>query len=153
MKRLTILLIITLLLGGCSEIENTADKAGGTTDKAPVSEGYSPDKNDEKAVTGEEFKTITAEEAMEMIAAGGIQIIDVRSEEGYSESHIPNAQNIPLKEMEENDIELDKNGTYLIVCKVGKTSEKASKLLAENGYKNIYNLSGGMDGWKGEVVN
>ncbi|HAQ08227.1 MAG TPA: rhodanese-like domain-containing protein [Bacillus bacterium] len=153
MKRLTILLIITLLLGGCSDIEDKADKAEGTTGEAPATEGYSPDIDDENTVDGEEFKTITAEEAIEMIEAGGIEIIDVRSEEGYSESHIPNAQNIPLKEMEENGIELDKNGTYLIVCKVGKTSEKASKLLAESGYKNIYNLSGGMDGWQGEVVN
>ncbi|MCL6572807.1 MAG: rhodanese-like domain-containing protein, partial [Bacillus sp. (in: Bacteria)] len=99
-----------------------------------------------------QFKSITSDEAKEMISDGKVFILDVRSQEGFSESHLANAQNIPLKELEAKISELDKNETYLIVCKTGKTSEMASTLLAENGYKNIFNLSGGMDTWNGEVV-
>jgi rhodanese-related sulfurtransferase len=48
--------------------------------------------------------------------------------------------------------ELDKNEKYILVCRSGNRSATASKLLIEKGFKEIYNLSGGMNGWSGEVI-
>ncbi|MGJ7922136.1 rhodanese-like domain-containing protein [Neobacillus sp. LXY-4] len=151
MKRLTILFIAILLLSGCAPGENKAE----TSDKGNVkisSGGEYKPKTDaeekEKSTADADFKTINSEEAKKMIASSEVQIIDVRSPELYAEAHLPNAQNIPLKDLEAKQAELDKETTYLIICKTGKTSEEASKLLAQNGFKNIYNISGGMESWE-----
>lgn len=148
MKRLGVLILI-LFLTGCSEEavkENTKDAKAKSGD-------YTSDTLEGQEKSGAIFQTVSSAEAIELIESGSVQIIDVRSPDGYEESHIPNARNIPLKDLETNKTILDKNESYLIVCKVGKTSEVASKLLAEKGYENIYNLSNGMDGWTGEVEN
>ncbi|MEX2017192.1 MAG: rhodanese-like domain-containing protein [Candidatus Pacearchaeota archaeon] len=42
----------------------------------------------------------------------------------------------------------DKNTSIAIYCRSGAMSEVASKQLAEMGYKNIYDLKGGMNSWQ-----
>ncbi len=153
MKKLTAVFSVIFLLAGCS--------AGGNKPVVPsqdknvtVNSGeYKSVANDEIKKSDEEFESVAYEKAAALLEDSKVIIIDVRSKEPYSEGHIPNAKNIPLKELEEKITQLNKNDIYLIVCKTGKTSETASSLLAKNGFKQIYNLSGGMDSWEGEVVN
>ncbi|SEM69949.1 Rhodanese-related sulfurtransferase [Mesobacillus persicus] len=140
MKRFMVLLMATFIIGGCSAQEVTSEKS--------EYKSVTSDDNKER-----NFKDVTSEEAIDMLTDPEINILDVRSPEGFSEGHIPNAESIPLKELEASYSTLDKTKTYLIVCKAGKTSETASTLLAENGFENIYNLTGGMDRWTGEVIN
>jgi rhodanese-related sulfurtransferase len=102
--------------------------------------------------SGASYKTVSADKAKDMIKNHKLQIIDVRSAEEFAEGHIPNATLIPLDELEQNESKLDKNKTYLMVCRSGNRSSQASDLLANKGYKNIYNLSGGMNEWTGEVT-
>lgn len=150
MKRLAMFLSLILILAGCSSEENKGSTKEPSNDKAD----YTSDtlKEQEEKEQAERFKTVSSEEAIELIKAGKVKVIDVRNAESYAEAHIGNSENIPYKELETNENLLDQNGSYLIVCKVGKTSEMASNLLADRGFKNIYNLSKGMDGWTGQVV-
>lgn len=148
MKKLITIMVILLLMGGCSARDTTS---GNNTD-IEKSKSYSSMKEEKESNSAEEIKSVSADEALKLIELGDLVILDVRSNEGYIEGHIENAQNIPLKELEEKQLELDKSNKYLMVCKTGKTSEEASKLLVQNGYENVYNLKGGMDGWTGEIV-
>ncbi|WP_404331080.1 rhodanese-like domain-containing protein [Mesobacillus maritimus] len=146
MKRLTIYFIAFILLSGCTSGDETQEKSATSEDFIPVTS------EEETTTNGIEYENVNSEEAQELIANGEVSIIDVRSIEAYSKTHIPNAKHLPFDELEARQSELHKNEAYLIVCVAGKTSEKASTLLAENGYTNIYNLSGGMDQWTGEVT-
>lgn len=102
--------------------------------------------------SGESYKTISAAKANEMIGSNKVTVIDVRTSAEFLAGHIPNATLIPLDKIEKSQSELDKNKEYIIVCSAGSRSAKASTLLAEKGFKHIYNLSGGMHKWTGEVV-
>ena len=42
----------------------------------------------------------------------------------------------------------DKDAKIVLYCKTGRMSEEALKTLKLMGYKNVYHLAGGMDGWK-----
>jgi rhodanese-related sulfurtransferase len=146
MKKLTMSIMAILFLAGCgaeAPNENSADNENIT-----VASKW----KEQKTVDEVSFDSMTSEQAEELIASENVYILDVRSEDGYSEGHIPNAKNIPLKELEGRLSELDKNNTFLIVCKTGKTSEEASKLLVKNSYLHIFNMTGGMDSWKGDIV-
>ncbi|CEG26387.1 SirA family protein [Bacillus sp. B-jedd] len=145
MKVIPILAAGVLLMAACSASDSATEKPK----KVESTGGY---KSIAKENEGEEtpaFKSVPSAEAEKMVAGGGVTVIDVRGPELFAESHLPEAQNIPIKEIEAKSYDLDPNGTYLIVCQKGKTSEKASGLLVENGYPNVINMSGGMDSWTG----
>ncbi|RLG31884.1 hypothetical protein DRN97_08700 [Methanosarcinales archaeon] len=104
-------------------------------------------------VTGEPaIADITVEEAHEMMEADPEEIIllDVRTEEEYEERHIPDAVNIPLSELESRIGELDKykSKKIIVYCKTGSRSRTASEILVQNGFKNVYNMLGGIEEWR-----
>lgn len=77
------------------------------------------------------------------------QILDVRTPEEFTSEHIDNAININwlgdnfVSEAEK----LDKSKPVFLYCKSGGRSAKASAKLAELGFKNIYELQGGILKW------
>lgn len=77
------------------------------------------------------------------------QIVDVRTSEEYAEGHIANAMNIDVTADDfESKIEsLDKEKPVMVYCKAGGRSAKAAAILKEKGFKNVYDLDGGMIGW------
>lgn len=46
---------------------------------------------------------------------------------------------------------LDKSKTYLVYCRSGARSSRAADFMINNGFNNVYNLSGGILGWNGKV--
>lgn len=75
-------------------------------------------------------------------------LIDVRSEEEFSEGNIPGAKNIPVDVLRSrmNEIPFDKK--VILYCAVGQRGYLAQQILNQNGFENIYNLSGGYQTWK-----
>lgn len=99
------------------------------------------------------YKTVNMEEAKKMIETNAdVIVLDVRTLEEFNEGHIPNALLYPVQELDQRWNELDKSKTYLIVCRSGNRSQTASDILIKNGFKHVYNTSGGMNQWSGEIV-
>lgn len=97
------------------------------------------------------YTNVDVNEAAKLIEQG-ITIVDVRTPEEYNAGHIPNALLIPLQELEARIDEFSADEQYLIVCRSGNRSAQASEILTKNGMKHIYNMTGGMIEWTGEVV-
>jgi NADPH-dependent 2,4-dienoyl-CoA reductase/sulfur reductase-like enzyme/peroxiredoxin family protein/rhodanese-related sulfurtransferase/TusA-related sulfurtransferase len=70
-------------------------------------------------------------------------LVDVRTAEEYALGSIPEAINIPLDEIRARLDELDKNKKLYIFCQVGLRGYLASRILRQNGFDRVYNLSGG----------
>lgn len=100
--------------------------------------------------THKSYETISAEEAFKMMNDDTI-ILDVRTNEEYNNGHIKNALNIPLDDIINEKIDIDKNKTILVYCQSGNRSQKASSKLISLGYEKIYNF-GGINNWPYEVV-
>ena len=82
-------------------------------------------------------------------------IIDVRTEEEYEESHIPNSTLIDIKDPKSfiEEIEnLDKDLNYYVYCHSGVRSVQACQIMKTFGINNVYNLLGGISEWSGELV-
>lgn len=79
----------------------------------------------------------------------GIVLLDVRTPEETAQGMIEGASEIDYKAegFEAKIDQLDKEKTYLIYCRSGNRSGKACKLMAEKGFKKLYNLSGGYLAW------
>ncbi|WP_099354428.1 rhodanese-like domain-containing protein [Fredinandcohnia onubensis] len=97
------------------------------------------------------MKKFTAKEVEELLAEGKtLNIIDVREVEEVKEGKIPGAVNIPLGLIEFRMHELDKSKEYVMVCRSGGRSGRASQFLEGQGFK-VINMEGGMLAWEGKV--
>ena len=79
-------------------------------------------------------------------AEAAVITVDVRTPGEFMTGHIQGAQNIDFESGSfESQIEtLDKNGTYAVYCRSGNRSGQAVKVMQDAGFKNIYNLNGGV---------
>ena len=77
-------------------------------------------------------------------------LIDVRESWEHDVANIDSAKHVPMGEIPEFIPELKNMGTdqeLLIICKSGGRSARVMDYLTEQGFSNVYNVSGGMDAW------
>lgn len=73
--------------------------------------------------------------------------IDVRTHDEYKLGTIPGFINIPVDELREHLDELPKEKPIVVTCAVGLRSYLAYRILVQNGFKHVRNLSGGYKTW------
>lgn len=98
------------------------------------------------------YQEISGTELYRRLAMGEpVVILDVRTMEEFSHSHIPGAQAIPLHELELriNDVERGSQVPIAVICEHGIRSVSACRLLAEHGFGRLHNVTGGMMAWPG----
>jgi thioredoxin len=80
------------------------------------------------------------------------QLLDVRTPEEYGVEHIDNAKNVNWNgdDFVAKVNSYDKSKPIFVYCKVGGRSAQAASKLAELGFKEIYNLDGGIMKWNAE---
>jgi monothiol glutaredoxin len=78
------------------------------------------------------------------------ELIDVRTEREREIARIPGARQLD-KDTEDHLSSLDKSTTVVFHCHHGVRSRAAAEHFLSQGFKNVYNLSGGIDAWSLEV--
>jgi NADPH-dependent 2,4-dienoyl-CoA reductase/sulfur reductase-like enzyme/peroxiredoxin family protein/rhodanese-related sulfurtransferase/TusA-related sulfurtransferase len=71
-------------------------------------------------------------------------LIDVRTTEEFSLGAIEGAVNIPQQEIRSKLQDIPKNKTVVVYCGVGLRAYLAERILRQNGFEKVFNLSGGM---------
>jgi rhodanese-related sulfurtransferase len=79
------------------------------------------------------------------------QLIDVRESWEFAIASIAGAQLQPLGQIGEWAAMLDKDAPYVVVCHHGGRSAMACQLLQSLGFKQVKNLTGGIDAWSQTV--
>ena len=76
-------------------------------------------------------------------------LIDVRTPEEFAEGHITDALNIDYYQAFEDSVKyLSQERTYFLYCRSGSRSAKSRKIMTELGFKQVYDLEGGITNWK-----
>ena len=78
------------------------------------------------------------------------QIVDVRTPQEFQGGYISEAKNINIydADFKTQIAKLDKNKPVFVYCKAGGRSADAAKKFIELGFKEVYDLQGGMMGWE-----
>jgi NADPH-dependent 2,4-dienoyl-CoA reductase/sulfur reductase-like enzyme/peroxiredoxin family protein/rhodanese-related sulfurtransferase/TusA-related sulfurtransferase len=95
-----------------------------------------------KTVTWREYEKIRAD------GSPGAFLLDVRSREEYELGSVPGAYNIPHTELRARLAEVPRGKSVAINCAIGLRGYLAERVLRENGYANVVNLTGGYKTWK-----
>ncbi|MBK1834362.1 molybdopterin-synthase adenylyltransferase MoeB [Roseibacillus ishigakijimensis] len=74
-------------------------------------------------------------------------LLDVRTPEEYAQRRIEGALFIPMQEIPMRYQELPRDKPLVIHCKAGMRSARVCLFLAEKGYSDLQNLTGGIDAW------
>lgn len=93
------------------------------------------------------YQRITAEKAKEMMDAGNVVVVDVRTAEEYQEAHISGAVLVPYESMGDTLLDAlpDEDAILLVYCRSGSRSKQASEKLIELGYTQVYDFGGIVD--------
>lgn len=74
-------------------------------------------------------------------------ILDVRTQAEFAAGSIDGAVNIPLDELRSRLAELPQDKAIYVYCQIGLRGYMATRILLQNGFKEVYNLSGGYRLW------
>lgn len=88
--------------------------------------------------------------AIQLINYKDALVLDVRDDSEYAEGHLPNSTHIPTEKMEDrwHEIEKYKEKPIVVIYKSGVRSGHAGNVLFKNGFKQVFNLMGGIDTWR-----
>lgn len=86
------------------------------------------------------FSTLAGTNSEELITS--IIVIDVRTPEEFSETHVENSLNIDFlkNDFTANISKLEKNKTYKLYCRSGNRSGQAEQLMRTLGFKDVENI-------------
>ena len=95
---------------------------------------------------------VTTLQATQLINQGKSLVLDVRDAESFSAGHLLDAKNIPIKDLTQRLIEIDKFKVknVIVVCQSGAQAAKASGQLSAAGFEQVHNLEGGMTAWQSQ---
>lgn len=112
-----------------------------------VSENDSSTRQEENVIN----KIISVEE-FDKMSQPGVQLIDVRTAEEFSGGCIKHAVNMDVNQPRflANLKKLDQSKPVFVYCLSGGRSAKAAEQMKELGFKEVYNLRGGIMKWQAE---
>jgi rhodanese-related sulfurtransferase len=94
------------------------------------------------------MRQMTTTEVQNSLGTNEFEVVDVREVSEVTQGKITGAIHIPLGLLEFRMNELEKNKTYVVVCRSGGRSSRATQFLEYYGY-NVINMQGGMMAWQG----
>lgn len=94
--------------------------------------------------------TIQPKSLFEKSQSGDVELIDVRTPVEFQEVHAKLAKNIPLDQLDPQQIIESRNGSetpVYLICKSGSRSQMAAKKILSAGYDNVVSVEGGTEAW------
>lgn len=106
------------------------------------------------AAAGSAVKNVTVGKAQTLMKerAGNADfvILDVRTPEEFAEGHIDGAVNLDVqaRDFEKKLRALDRKKSYLVYCRTGNRSRKATVAMEALGFRSIFHMTEGIVMWK-----
>ncbi|GEM_PF-510402 len=105
-----------------------------------------PDLEGCKVIATENYVKIDGSQLKQLIEnKENIYLIDVRTEQMYSDGHISGATNVPYSKLGDMISTIPKDRKVVLYCKTGQTSIKSAEFLVKNNFDNIYVVTDGYD--------
>lgn len=122
-------LAVALLAAACSPAADAADDAAAV----PASAG--------------QVTTLAPAELADLVEAGTVRLIDVRTPEEFAEGSIPGAVNVPLDSFDPAAIVDEPGKETVLLCRSGRRSGVAAEQLAAERGEAVRHLDGGILAW------
>ncbi len=98
------------------------------------------------------YKQVNVNQAVQVLNRDNVTVIDVRGDNEVRNGVIKGAKIIPLTDISKHlpALEKNKNNPFLVYCGSGNRSGHVCNILTQNGFSDVYNLTGGIMAWTSE---
>ncbi len=154
---LTATIVLSVFLGSCARIigesSTTTGTSPGLTNISTTSSNLIPASTTDTTTTPgpKDISVADAQDLLERYKGDPyLVLIDVRTPEEYSSGHIDDSLNIDYQSPDFK-VEVDKLAkpiSYLLYCRTGARSAAAGNMMANLGFKYIFNMIGGITAWQ-----
>ncbi|HYF97468.1 MAG TPA: thiosulfate sulfurtransferase GlpE [Coxiellaceae bacterium] len=94
------------------------------------------------------YQELNWQEADDLLAAGNVLVLDVRSEDSFQTAHIPGAIHLNMRSLADFCKRSDREEqAVLVYCYHGISSQSVAQHLIQNGFRQVYSLKGGFEEW------
>ncbi len=93
------------------------------------------------------IRPVSLSEAQELLARGGIDVVDVRETREWGGGHLPGSRNVPLGDVQRDAASKVPRDDVLFVCAHGVRSLTAAVAAQRAGRERVYSLEGGTAAW------
>ena len=94
------------------------------------------------------FQEIAADKVKEMLEQKNVNVVDIRDPGSYSSGHIPTAVSVNDRNVEEFIQNTEKDTPLVVCCYHGISSQGAAAYFSEQGFKEVYSMTGGFEAWQ-----
>ena len=95
------------------------------------------------------FQEIDIQKVKEMSENQSANIVDIRDPASFSSGHIPTAIPVSDENVKEFTENTNKEKPLVVCCYHGISSQGAAAYFAEQGFKEVYSMTGGFEAWRG----
>lgn len=81
----------------------------------------------------------------------GAVLLDVREDFELALAKVEGALHVPMRQLAARVAEVPKDWDVLVLCHSGGRSQTVANWLIKQGYRNVWNVAGGIDAWADEV--
>ena len=97
------------------------------------------------------IQDLTPKEFRDCLVNDEVTLVDVREQWEFDICQIKGAILIPMGEITENYVNLNKNKKIALYCRSGIRSMHVADFLLSKGFQSLVNLQGGIDAWAQEI--
>jgi len=145
LKTLILFFAVATLFASCKNADEIRKRAEANKPKvaAPIVKAVKPSNLGT-------INKISVEEFEKMNNEGKFTLVDVRTPEEYAEGYIKGAVNVNFKKRTFPDYinAIAKDKPVAVYCRSANRSGKAAIIMQSLGFKNVYDLDGGVKAWK-----
>lgn len=94
---------------------------------------------------------VSPKTAYQWLAANTARLLDVRTCEERDIAIIPGSVTIPVAELDQRLAELAEDERWIVHCHKGPRSTRAARLMGQAGFRQVFNLEGGIEAWSREI--
>jgi hydroxyacylglutathione hydrolase len=92
--------------------------------------------------------TLSAQQLKSKLKTGEVTLLDVREPSEWKEGCVEGAEKIFFGDLAEQAGSLSKEKPIAVTCSVGNRSSIGASILKQKGFKEVYNVLGGMNAWE-----
>jgi thiosulfate sulfurtransferase len=81
-----------------------------------------------------------------------LDVVDIRDANAYADGHIPDAENVPLDELEDVVDAREWGDEVVVACYIGESSVQAARFVDHYVDGEVASMAGGYEEWDGDVV-
>ncbi len=99
------------------------------------------------------FQEIDIRRVKEMVDNKTANVVDIRDPGSYQSGHLPDAVAVNDGNVQQYTEAADKEKPLIVYCYHGISSQGAAAYFKEQGFKEVYSMTGGYEAWRSAYAN